>query len=66
MYDILRIVIFLVSFLASAYALYGIDFRKFYRKGNDRQIQVLYLLLSMGLGFVVANFILGLSFAYFM
>lgn len=66
MHDIQRIVLYFVCFLASAYALRGIDFHKAMRKGSETRIQLLYIFLSLGLGYVVAQFLMGLSFAYFM
>ncbi|QIK68940.1 DUF1146 domain-containing protein [Erysipelothrix sp. HDW6C] len=66
MNDILRIGLYLVSFMVSAYALSGVDFGKFMRKGGELRMQLLLLLLSLGLGYIVAQFLLGLSTNYFM
>ncbi|WP_236262230.1 DUF1146 domain-containing protein [Erysipelothrix anatis] len=53
-----------MSFFISAYALYGVDFRKFTRKGKEMHMQVLYILLALALGYAVAQFLLGLSTNY--
>ncbi len=66
MIDIMRIVIYLVCFLLAGYALSGIDFEKIMKRGHTIHIQLLYLLLSMGIGYLVAQFILGLSLNYIM
>ena len=65
MYDILRIVLYLVSFIGCAYALGGIDFAKVMRPKSAVKMQLLYILLSMGMAYLVAQFLLGLSMNYF-
>lgn len=65
MLDSLRITIYLVSFAASAYALQGLDFTKFTRRGGQQRMFLLYLLASMALGYLVAMFVLGLSLNYY-
>ncbi|CAM3466783.1 DUF1146 domain-containing protein [Erysipelothrix sp. D19-032] len=64
MSDYPRIILYLMSFFISAYALYGVDFRKFTRKGKEMHMQVLYILLALALGYAVAQFLLGLSTNY--
>lgn len=65
MQDGLRITIYLISFIASAYALSGVDFGKLTRRGGQQRIFLLYLLASMALGYLVAMFVLGLSLNYY-
>lgn len=65
MSDYLRIGIYLVSFLVSAYALSGVNFEKITRIRKQQEIQVLYLLLSIALAYLVAQFMLGLSLNYY-
>lgn len=65
MHDSLRIVIYLVSFIASSYALSGVDFSKLTRRGGQQRVFMLYLLASMALGYLVAMFVLGLSLNYY-
>lgn len=64
MYTSLRIAIILVSFGSVAYALYGVDFGKMLRKGHQGKAILLYLLLSMGLAHLVAQFLLSLSITF--
>lgn len=66
MYDILRIVLYLVSFIGVAYALNGVDFSKVMRPQSALKMQILYILLSMGIAYLVAQFLMGLSMNYFM
>ena len=61
MIDILRIIVYLVSFAASIYALSGYDFKKHTRPGAEQRMFLLYLLCSMALAFLVSEFVLGLS-----
>lgn len=61
MHDIVRIIIYLVSFVISAYALSGIDFTKNMRQNADTKMQILYILLSLALGYGVAQFVMGIS-----
>ncbi|HEY4537639.1 MAG TPA: DUF1146 domain-containing protein [Erysipelothrix sp.] len=61
MHDIVRIFIYLVSFVISAYALSGIDFTKNMRQNADTKMQILYILLSLALGYGVAQFVMGIS-----
>lgn len=64
MYDYVRIAIYLISFLFSAYILTCIDFLKLIRSNQQAKGQILYILLSLALGYLVAQFILGLSLTY--
>ncbi|MGL5979098.1 MAG: DUF1146 family protein [Erysipelotrichaceae bacterium] len=48
----------LFSFALSFYALSGIHFDKFVNVRKPQKAQLLLLLLSMGLGFLVAQFLL--------
>ncbi|QIK56487.1 DUF1146 domain-containing protein [Erysipelothrix sp. HDW6A] len=64
MYDILRISVYLLCFLLASYALSGFDFSKVMRPQSQTKMQVLYLLLSLALAYLVAQFLLGLSVNY--
>lgn len=59
--DIVRIVIYLFSFVVSAYALSGLDFKKITRRGSETKIQLLYIFLALGLGYLIAEFLMGIS-----
>lgn len=61
MNDILRITVYLLSFIVSAYALSGVDFARIMRGQKQQEMQILYLLLSLALAYAVAQFVLGLS-----
>lgn len=61
MLDIVRIVIYLFSFVVSAYALSGLDLKKITRRGSETKIQLLYIFLALGLGYLIAEFLMGIS-----
>lgn len=62
-YNVIRVSVHLLSFLLSAYALSGVKFDKFCDVKQPIKAQLLLLLSSLGLGFLVAQFFL--SIAYF-
>ena len=57
----IRIGLHILCFVLSLYALEGVDFARFFRRGRAKQAQVLLILLSMALGFLVAQFLLMLQ-----
>lgn len=61
MNDWIEIVIYLLCFIASFYALSCVRFELFTRVKEVRKVQMLLLLLSIGLAYVVAQFILMLT-----
>lgn len=65
MQDSLRISIYILSFIASAFALSGIDFARLTRRGGQQRVLLLYFLCAMALGYLVAMFVLGLSLNYY-
>lgn len=66
MNDIIRISVYLASFVLSLYTLQGVDFSKVLRKHAGARGQMLYLLVSIALAYCVAQFFLGLSLSYIM
>mgnify|MGYP000942053400 CR=1 FL=1 len=58
---ILRIAVHFVCFIAALAALSGVDFSKFMRSGKAFQMQLLYVLLSIALGYGVAQFFMSIS-----
>ncbi len=61
MLDWIVIAVYLFCFAISFYALSCIKFELFCKVNEPAKVQLLLLLLSIGLGFVVAQFILELS-----
>ena len=55
---IITIVIYLVCFLVSLYALSGINFASIMRKGKTQEIQALYLILALVIAYLLGNFII--------
>jgi len=59
--NLIRIVVYLLSFGFSFTILSGLDFGPWFRPGKTYLAQPLLLMLSLALAFLVAEFILGLS-----
>lgn len=59
--EITRLAILFLSFIACYWAILGIDFERFLRKGKTPQAQILAVLLAMGLGYLVMEFLLSLQ-----
>lgn len=59
---ILRTILYLSCFCVSFWAFMGLDFEKFIRKGRTRQAQMILLLISMAVGYLVAQFLMGLLY----
>ena len=62
--EIGRILLYFITFGLSFYCLSGIDFAKVMLPKNDRpaKAQFLLILLSMALGYLVAQFILAIMY----
>ena len=61
MFDqILRVGIYILAFIASFYCLSGLDLAKVLRKAEVQKAQVLLLLMSMALGYLVGSFLLSI------
>lgn len=58
--NIVRIAVYLASFALCMYALSALDFNRFLKKGKIIEAQFLMILLAMGLGALVAQFLLAL------
>lgn len=61
-YFIIKITIHLLSFILSFYALSGVRFDRFMDVKVPIKAQLLLLFTAMGLGYLVAQFILALAF----
>ncbi|HHX52461.1 MAG TPA: DUF1146 domain-containing protein [Erysipelothrix sp.] len=59
--EIIRIALLFLSFFASYWAILGIDFERFIRKGKTSQAQILAVLLAMAMAYLVMQFILSLQ-----
>ncbi len=60
-YPIVRILLYLVCFCVSFYALTSLDLNRFFRQGRVLPAQILLIILAMSLGYLMAQFLLGLS-----
>lgn len=59
--EIVRYLILFVTFAVVMYALMGIDFGKFIHKNRTFQAQLLLILLSMAITYLVVQFIFSLQ-----
>lgn len=57
-YSIIKLVTYIGSVVVSIYALSYIDFARFLRKNKAREFNVLFLMLSLALAYLVSSFIL--------
>lgn len=57
-YSIIKLVTYIGSVVVSVYALSCIDFARFLRKNKAREFNVLFLMLSLALAYLVSSFIL--------
>lgn len=58
-YDIIKLVIYIVSVVASMYGLNCIDFQRYIKKNHVLEFYVFYVVLSFALAYLIANFILS-------
>lgn len=60
-YFIVKISIYIICFVASFYAISCVQFEKFTNVKQPLKVQLLMLLLSFALAYLVATFLMGLS-----
>lgn len=58
---IFEIGVYLVSFIASLFALSGIDFNRFIKQGKVAQAQLLYILLAFCIAYLAGSLLLRIS-----
>ena len=67
-YRTVNILVYIISVLLAMYGLQTFDFERFLRKGRISQFYVFYVVASVALGYLFAQFILNfgtLSFYWF-
>lgn len=62
-YVITRILVHIICFFICFYALEAIDFAKIIRRNDTVRARLLLVLFSMGLGYLVAQFIMALMYS---
>ena len=62
---IVQLIVHLFCFAASFYALEALDFNRFLKQGRTLQGQLLYICLAMALGYLMAQFLLKLSYSFY-
>lgn len=58
---IFRIGTYLITFIASLFALSGLDFNRFIKQGKTAQAQLLYILLALCIAYLSGSLILKIS-----
>lgn len=60
-YFLITLTVHVLSFIASFWALSSVQFDKFTNVRTPGKVQMLLLLLALGLGYLVAQFLLAIS-----
>lgn len=59
LYRTVNIIIYIISVLLAMFGLQAFDFERFLRKGRIGQFYVFYIVVSVALGYLFAQFILN-------
>lgn len=60
-YFLINLVVHVICFMLSFWALSAVQFDRFMNVNKPGKVQMLLLLLALGLGYVVAQFLLAIS-----
>ena len=60
----LRVGIYFVCFFISMYGLSALDFNRFVKQGKTTQSEVLYLVLSMVLAYLLGQFVMSVIYYF--
>lgn len=63
---LIQLFIYFICFFICLYALSAVDFNKFLKKNRNYEAQVLYIVLAMIMAYILAKFILSLTYKTFM
>ena len=58
--NIKNFLIYLISFTLAMFALQSVNYEKFIKKGKVIEAQLLYILIAMALGYLIAQFVQGI------
>lgn len=58
----LKVIIYMFAFIISLFGLSALDFNRFLKKGKVRTGQVLYLIISFIMAYLLGNFIINLIY----
>lgn len=61
----IRVAIYLASFVVSLFALSGIDFNRFIKKGKIAQAYVLYVAVAMMMGYLLGSFFISVIYYFY-
>lgn len=60
----LKVLVYLVCFVASLFGLNALDFNRFIKQGKVAQGIILYYLISFALAYLVGNFLMGIIYYF--
>ena len=60
----IRLMIYFISFAISLYGLSAIDYNRLLKKNHVMAAQVLYLVLSMALAFLLGQFLMAIMYGF--
>lgn len=60
----LKIIVYLVSYIACMYGLSALDFNRFLKQGKPAAAQILYILISLAMAYLVGNFLMGIIYYF--
>lgn len=60
----LKILVYLVSYIACMYGLSALDFNRFLKQGKPAAAQILYILISLAMAYLVGNFLMSIIYYF--
>lgn len=60
----LKVVVYLISFAICMFALNGLDFNRFLKKGKIAQGQTLYFVIAMIMAYLLGNFFMSVIYYF--
>ncbi len=61
---VFRVAVYLLSFILSMYGLSALDYNRFLKKGKTQEAAVLYLLMAMGLAYLVGSLLMNIIYYF--
>lgn len=60
-YHFVKVFVYIISICLTMYGLSCLNFEQYLKKNKVRQFYILYIVLSVGIGYMFANFILDFA-----
>ena len=61
---VFQVIVYLLSFVLSMYGMSALDYNRFLKKGKTQEAAVLYLLLAMGLAYLVGSLLMNIIYYF--